>query len=89
MNEKRQIEIFSAGCPVCNDTVEQIENIACGCCEINVLDMNDTEIAKRASTLGIRSIPAVVIDGVLVDCCCQRGVDMDTLRAAGLGQSKD
>jgi hypothetical protein len=33
-----------------------------------------------------RSVPAVVIDGKLADCCTGRGPDEATLRAAGLGQ---
>jgi hypothetical protein len=28
----------------------------------------------------------VVIDGALADCCSGRGIDVDVLRAAGLGQ---
>ena len=36
--------------------------------------------------LGIRSVPAVVIDGALADCCAGRGPDMTTLRRAGLDQ---
>jgi len=37
--------------------------------------------------LGIRSVPAVVIDGKLADCCAGRGVDETVLRAAGLGRA--
>ncbi len=39
MNTKRKVEIFSAGCPVCNDAVEMVQRISCQDCEINVLDM--------------------------------------------------
>jgi hypothetical protein len=46
--------------------------------------MKDTRIAERAKSLGIRSVPAVVIDGKLVGS--GRGVDEQALRAAGLGQ---
>ena len=38
-------------------------------------------MAKRARELGIRSIPAVAIDGKLGDCCAGRGIDPDVLRA--------
>jgi hypothetical protein len=48
--------------------------------------MNDPQAAKRAKGLGIRSVPAVVIDGKLADCCKGRGPDEGTLRAAGLGR---
>ena len=85
MAEKRKIEIFSAGCPVCVDTIEKIEALACPSCEIEVLDLQEHEVAERAVSFGIRSIPAVLIDGVLSDCCSGRGVDMVVLQAAGLG----
>jgi predicted DsbA family dithiol-disulfide isomerase len=48
--------------------------------------MKDTNVVERARSLGIRSVPAVVIDGKLADCCSGRGVDVQVLRAAGLGQ---
>ncbi len=86
MNTKRKVEVFSAGCPVCNDAVEMVKRIACGDCEVNELDMNDSEVAKQAKSLGIQSIPAIVIDGKLADCCTGRGPDEASLRAAGLGQ---
>ena len=63
-----------------------VNDIACPSCEVTVLDMNDANVANRAKSLGIRSVPAVVIDGKLADCCTGRGPDEATLRAAGLGQ---
>ena len=35
--------------------------------------------------LGIRSVPAVVIEGKLASCCEGRGPDVAALKAAGLG----
>jgi glutaredoxin len=86
MTDKRKIEVFSAGCPVCDDTVKLVNNLACPSCEVNVLDMKTPEVAERAKDLGIRSVPAVVIDGKLADCCTGRGPDEATLKAAGLGK---
>ena len=86
MSEKRHIEIFSAGCPVCRDTIELVNRLACASCEISVLDMNDKQIAARALQLGIRSVPAVTINGKLAECCDGRGVNENTLRTAGIGQ---
>jgi predicted DsbA family dithiol-disulfide isomerase len=48
--------------------------------------MNRAEVALRAKALGVRSVPAVVIDGKLAACCQGQGPDEATLRAAGLGQ---
>ncbi len=86
MSAKRKIEVFSAGCPACEETIELVNRVACSSCEVSVLDMNQSEVAERAKSLGIRSVPAVVIDGKLADCCAARGPDEGTLRAAGLGK---
>jgi glutaredoxin 3 len=87
MNAKRTIEIFSAGCPACEDTIELVNRVACPSCEVTVLDMKQPDVASRARRLGIRSVPAVVINGQLADCCAGRDTDEETLRAAGLGQA--
>jgi glutaredoxin 3 len=87
MNGKRVIEVFSAGCAVCQETVAMVQRAACLSCEVTVLDMQDPEVARRAKSLGIRSVPAVVIDGTLAACCAGRGPDEATLRAAGLGHA--
>jgi glutaredoxin 3 len=86
MAAKRTIEIFSAGCPTCEATIARVRELACPSCEIVVLDMQRDDIAERAIALGIRSIPAVVVDGKLADCCAGSGPDEDVLRGAGLGE---
>ncbi len=86
MDTKRKIEVFSAGCPVCEETIELVNRAACPSCEVSVLDMNDPQVGKRAKDLGIRSVPAVAVDGKLADCCAGRGPEEARLRAAGLGQ---
>jgi hypothetical protein len=86
MVAKRQIEVFSAGCSVCQETVAMVNRLACPSCEVTVLNMHAPEVASRAKDLGIRSVPAVVIDGTLADCYVERGPDEATLRVAGLGQ---
>jgi len=87
MTNQRKVEIFSAGCPACAETVELVRSIACPSCEVTVLDMNDTSVASRATSLGIRSVPAVVVDGTLAACCAAGGPDEGSLRAAGIGQT--
>lgn len=84
-NQKRKVEVFSAGCACCEEAVALVKRIACSSCEITVLDMKQQPVAERAKQLGIRSVPAVVIDGKLAGCCAGRGPDEQTLRAAGLG----
>lgn len=87
MSAKRKVEVFSAGCPACEGTVELVKRVACPSCDVTVLDMNDPNVANRANDLGIRSVPAVAINGKLADCCAGREPDESVLRAAGLGQA--
>ena len=82
----RKVEIFSAGCSVCYETVELVKRISCPSCEVAVLSMNDQKVAQRAKSLGIKSVPAVVVDGKLASCCAGRGPNESELRAAGIGQ---
>jgi hypothetical protein len=85
MEQKRYIEVFSAGCPICREAVREIQSAACPSCKVLVLDMNDPSVADRANALGIKSVPAVVIDGELAGCCAGRGPDMAVLKHAGIG----
>ena len=83
---KRKVEVFSAGCVVCDGLVEQVRALACPSCEVVVLDMQEPHVAERAKSLGVSCVPAVAIDGVLAVCCASRGPDEAALRAAGLGE---
>jgi glutaredoxin 3 len=86
MIAKRKIEVFSAGCPACEETIALVNRVACPSCEVSVLDMKQPTVATRARELGVRSVPAVAIDGQLAGCCAGGGPDEAALRAAGLGQ---
>jgi glutaredoxin len=85
--KKRTIEIFAAGCSACEETIALVNKTACPSCEVSILDMKDSVTARRAKSLGIRSVPAIVVDGQLASCCAGRGVDEASLRAAGVGQA--
>ncbi len=86
MTAKRKIEVFTAGCPACDETIALVNRIACPSCEVEFLDMHQPNVASRAKQYGVSRVPSVVIDGKLADCCAGRGPDEATLRAAGLGQ---
>ena len=86
MTDKRKIEVFSAGCPVCEDAVKLVNSIACPSCEVSVLDMKQSEVSEKAKRLGIHAVPAVAIDGKLADCCCGCELDEAKLKAEGLGK---
>lgn len=85
MSNKRKIEIFSAGCPACDEAIQTVKRMACRSCETEVLEMNEPQVTARAKELGISRVPAIVIDGQLAECCTADAVDEQVLRAAGVG----
>jgi len=85
--EKKRVEVFSAGCPACDQTIALVNQLACPSCEVEVLDMHQPDVAARASSYGILSVPSVAIDGKLAGCCSGLGPEKSALQAAGLGQS--
>jgi glutaredoxin 3 len=82
---KRKVEIFSAGCSLCQETIDLVNELACSSCEIIIHDMQDKDVLVRAKELGVNSVPAVAINDVLADCCHGRGVDAEMLKAGGIG----
>jgi uncharacterized protein with ATP-grasp and redox domains len=86
---KRNVEVFTAGCPVCDDAVELVNSIACPTCEVTVYDLNkgcETNVCReKAREYGIKRLPAVVVDGKLAECCNFGEVSEEVLKAAGVG----
>lgn len=64
---KRKIEVFTAGCPLCDDTLALIRQAVatCGC---EVVERRCTERGRYAEALqyGVRTMPTVVVDGEIV-----------------------
>lgn len=81
MANKRKIEIFSANSAICNELIEAVKREASSSCEVIVRSMFDSRVVARARALGIRSIPAVVIDGKLASS--DGGFDIGVLKNAG------
>ena len=58
MSQKRRIEVFTAGCPVCEETVKQVQEAACSSCEVIVYDLNKgcetNECRDKAKEYGIK-----------------------------------
>ena len=48
--------------------------------------MHEPKEASRARELGVKSVPAVAVNGKLASCCDGNGPDVASLQAAGLGQ---
>jgi glutaredoxin len=81
MAEKKKVEVFSAGCSTCKETIELVKRLA-GSHEVVIHDMHKAEVASQAKGYGVRSVPAVVVDGKLASCCAGRGPDEQVLRSA-------
>lgn len=87
---KRKIEVFTSGCPVCKPVVDLVKKVACSSCDVVIYDLNkgcDTnECRDKAKQYGIQKVPAVVVDGKLLDCCKTGSVTEAALRSAGVGR---
>jgi len=88
---KRQIEVFTAGCPVCEPTVKTVNEMACDSCEVTVYNLAEQCESKvcvdKMKEYNITSLPAVAVDGKLLSCCKDRGVSKEELAAVGIGQA--
>lgn len=80
MNQKHKIEIFSAGCATCKETIEMVKKLAGSDHEVQIHDMQQHDVASKAKQHGVRSLSAVVVDGKLAGCCARR--DEHVLREA-------
>jgi len=87
--KKRTVEVFTAGCPLCDDAVALVQEMACPSCEVVVHDLakgcETDDCRAKARRYGVTSVPAVVVDGALAACCAGGGIDREALRAAGVG----
>lgn len=82
MTTKKKIEVFSAGCSTCKETIELVKRMAGSSHEVVIHDMHQAEIPTKAKHYGVRSLPAIVVDGKLAGCCAGRGPDEHILRSA-------
>ena len=79
---RKQIEVFSAGCSACKETIEMVKRLAGSLHEIVVHDMQKSDVASKAKGYGVHSVPAVAIDGKLASCCAGRGPEEHVIKAA-------
>ena len=88
MKEKTIIEVFSAGCPLCQDTVREVKGKYAKSYEVKVLNMHNVEIAERAKKIGITAVPSIVIDGKITDCFSGQGLELDSLPTVNANTDK-
>lgn len=82
MAREKKIEVFSAGCPICQETIAVVQGLAGSSHEVVIHDMHQPETASKAKERGVRGIPGVLMDGKLAGCCVDRGPNIHVLRAA-------
>ena len=86
---KRKIEVFTANCPMCDPVVKLVNELSCGSCEVTVYDMieqcEDKACLNKAKAYGVARIPAVAIDGKLLNCCEAGAITKEDLIRAGVG----
>ncbi|MBI5411434.1 MAG: glutaredoxin, partial [Nitrospirae bacterium] len=62
---KRTIEVFTAGCPVCDDTVRLVKSLLCPSCDLQIYDLREScatnECRDKARRYGITAVPAVAV----------------------------
>ena len=64
---KRKIEVFTAGCPLCGDTLTLVQESVSGCgCEVIERRCTDNDRCAEALQYGVRTMPTVVVDGEIV-----------------------
>jgi glutaredoxin len=83
---RRRVEVFTAGCPVCEPAVRVVQELACPDCDVTVHDLREQAASEQAQRYGISRVPTVVVDGTVAGCCQASGVDREVLQAAGIGQ---
>jgi hypothetical protein len=61
------IEVFTAGCHLCKETMEIVQKVKCDECKVtecNILEKCESEIClKKAKEYGIKAVPTIVVDG--------------------------
>jgi hypothetical protein len=76
MSEKRKVEVFTAGCPVCEGVVNMVNELACPHCEVTIYNLNNDEGVEEAKAYGVD----------LLECCKRGPVTEEDLAAAGIGK---
>ncbi|MBE9053294.1 thioredoxin family protein [Nostocales cyanobacterium LEGE 11386] len=78
---KRQVEIFIADCPLCEETVQMVQELTCPDCEVSVYKLRQEQ--EKAQQYGVNAVPAIAINGELV---LTGKPSREQLQAVGVGQ---
>ena len=81
------IEIFSAGCILCEDVLRLVHQLAGSNTRVQVYDMSTGDSLVKVREYGVTRVPSLVIDGKLARCCEGNAIDEAMLRGLGLGST--
>lgn len=64
---KRTIEVFSAGCPLCEETLKLVNESVTSCgCQVIERRCPEGELCAEANQYGVQAMPTVVVNGQIV-----------------------
>ena len=67
MADKRKIEVFTAGCSLCDDTLRVVKDAVSSCgCEVIERRCPPKQMCKEGKTYGVRAMPTVVVNGAIM-----------------------
>ena len=67
MAEKRKIEVFTAGCSLCDDTLRLVKDAVASCgCEVIERRCPPKQMCQEGKAYGVRAMPTVVVDGAIM-----------------------
>ncbi len=58
--------------------------MSCSSCDVTVYNLKESGMDK-AKEYGVTSVPTVVVNGKILDCCRRGKPTADDLKAAGIG----
>ena len=87
MTELRKVEVFTAGCSLCDDAVQMVflQILDNTTCSVAILHMKGKATQKKARQYGVTRVPAIAVNGTLAPSCQGGAIDSDMLRSLGIG----
>lgn len=82
---QKQVEIFTAGCPVCEPVVQLVKDTAGAHCNITIHNLSEDHNDAIRKKYVLTRLPAVAVDGKLLDCCKNSAITKEDLISAGIG----
>jgi hypothetical protein len=61
-----------------------VKGLSCSSCDVTVYNLKENGMDK-AREYGVTSVPTVVVDGKILDCCSRKKPTAEDLNAAGIG----